>query len=724
MEIEGKVVQIKTYNRESRWGKLQLHDKTLGPVNVVGIIPDNVIEGRFFKITGDDEEHPKYGYQVRMDEIEEIEIGEQTQEDGLSFLKHFKGIGPATATRIWETWGESAEDILRNETWRLKEIPGISQRKALEIEDQVSDMGRDGDLIALIVKHRLPMRHLESLKRRFGRRAVEILTRGAYELMKIRGIGFITADRIGQRQGFAWDSVERIKAGILYTLDNSLDGSMYTDSIDLLGDTRRLLKGGGEGRSVPIAKVNRELERLVAASEIVCERPDEVIPRETIEDDCYSHANHRIETGVARRVFEMSRKPIHQLPVVSPMWDQLAPDQKAAVEMCLQERISLIVGPAGSGKTTVLKEILAQTAAEGPLVVCFTGRAAQRVQEISGFANCSTIHRALKYRPGAGFAHDETNPLLEDVMLVDEASMIGLDLTLSLLKGASANRQRIVFTGDPSQLPSISNGNLLCELANCGIIPSTTLQYVYRNANTILDNANRIRVGNSALVYDPTFRFHPENDPRTVLNRYYTDPATTLVLSGCKEGDRGVKELNRWLQWQQGIQGAVKIGSDYTVNVGDKVIHTKNNYKKQVFNGNIGWVTKVTAVPGKDPEIEVEFREGLTPQTIVYSGKTELDELDLAYCLTVHKSQGAEAKTVFLVLDPGHFPVQSRNWLYTGVTRAQKQVHLVGSERVAYRCIESQDVSEARMSKLGLRLQSLHSQAMAAEAEDDEQRSA
>ncbi|MBT7804188.1 ATP-binding domain-containing protein, partial [Candidatus Poribacteria bacterium] len=174
----------------------------------------------------------------------------------------------------------------------------------------------------------------------------------------------------------------------------------------------------------------------------------------------------------------------------------------------------------------------------------------------------------------------------------------------------------------------------------------------------------------------------------------------------------------------QGIQGAVKIGSDYTVNVGDKVIHTKNNYKKQVFNGNIGWVTKVAAVPGKDPEIEVEFREGLTPQTIVYSGKTELDELDLAYCLTVHKSQGAEAKTVFLVLDPGHFPVQSRNWLYTGVTRAQKQVHLVGSERVAYRCIESQDVSQARMSKLGLRLQSLQSQAMDAEAEDDAQRGA
>lgn len=715
MQVEGRVLSIKTYNRDSKWGKFQIDDKRLGKTNVIGVIPDTVIEGRFFRIRGDDEDHPKYGYQVKMEEIEELDNGEQTQEDALSFLKHFKGIGPKIAQAIYDTWGELSEDILRNETWRLSEVPGISDRKALEIEDQVTAMGRDGDLVALMVKHKLAMRFLEPLKKRFGRRATEVLTKSAYELMKVRGIGFITADRIGMKQGYAWDSVERVRAALLYTLQNSLDGSMYTDSIDLLGDTRQLLKGGGEGRSVPIAKVNRELEKLVAEGEIVCEKPNEVVPRETVEDDCYSHTNYRIETGVARRVFEMMRRPICEMPLVTPLWDKLSPSQRDAVDMVLRERISIIVGPAGSGKTTVLRDILAQTQRDEAMVVCFTGRAAQRVQEVSGFEHCSTIHRALKYRPGVGFEHDEGNPLEANVLLVDEASMIGLDLTLSLLKAASAARQRIVFTGDPSQLPSISNGNLLYEIAQCGIIPITELQYVFRNENTILDNANRIRVGDPELGYDETFRFHPDADPSTILNKFYGDPKTTLVLSGCKDGDKGVKELNRWLQWQQGIRGAVPIGSGYTADLGDKVIHTKNNYTKQVFNGNIGWITKVDAQPGKDPEISVEFREGQVAKTVDYKGATELDELDLAYCLTVHKSQGAEAETVFLVLEPGHYPVQSRNWLYTAVTRAQKQVHLIGSRRVLRRCIESEDVSQGRQSKLGLRLQSLSSQAEASD---------
>jgi len=711
MKVQGKVVSVGMYNRTTRWGKIQIEDPNKKKINVVGVIPSNVIEGRWFTIDGKFEKHPKYGDQIKMEEIKEIDGTAQTEDDLLNFLKHFSGIGPAIARKIWAEWGDDSERVLREETHRLAAISGISAGKVDEIERQLEEMGRDGDIISAMMKFRIQMRFLEPIKKKFNRRAVDIVTKHAYELMQVHGIGFVTADRVGQRQGIPWDAPERIKAGILFTLGNSLDGSMYTDAMDLMANSRRLLKGIGDGRTIPVTVLSDTLNKLIEDGDVVCEKEGDVVPCKTMEDDCYTHSNHRIERGAARSVFTMSQSPIEKIQSSYNIWNQLSEDQAAAVDMVMQERISIITGPAGSGKTTVLKEVIAKGASQDPLVVCFTGRAAQRVAEVSGHNNCSTIHRALKYRPGTGFQHDQKDPLPEDLVLVDEASMIGLDLTLSLLKATSADRQRIVFTGDPSQLPSISSGNFLHELVQSGLVPCTELQYVYRNQNTILDNANKIREGSPSLVYDGTFRFHMDEDPRDVFQDHYKDPENTMVLSGIKDGNVGVRELNKWLQWQQGVKGAVKIGGDYMANIGDKVIHIKNNYEKEVFNGNIGWITYVYAAPGEHPEVHVEYREGLVPKTVIYTGVNELEELELAYCLTVHKAQGAEAEHVFLILENGHYPVQSRNWMYTGVTRAQKRVDLIGQENVAMRCIKSQDVSKGRLSKLGLRLQKLHEQA-------------
>jgi exodeoxyribonuclease V alpha subunit len=277
--------------------------------------------------------------------------------------------------------------------------------------------------------------------------------------------------------------------------------------------------------------------------------------------------------------------------------------------------------------------------------------------------------------------------------------MIGVDLFYNLLNACSSNHS-IVITGDPSQLPSLSNGNLMKEVINCDNIPSQELGFVFRNQSTILKNANQIRNGQSRLVYNDEFSRWKTDVPIDAILSIFEDPRNTTVLSGLRKGPNGVIKINKAVQKKLGRKGSVSIGQGYRIQEDDKVIHTVNDYTKGVFNGNIGYVKTLH----KDGTVDVLFDDGLTSTVIEYKGKTDLEKLELAYCVSVHKAQGSEIDNIILVLDKSHWMVQGRNWFYTAITRAKTHVSVVGNMQVPHMCVGRGDQSDTRNSKLALRI--------------------
>tara|TARA_Y100000310_G_C20697237_1_gene826573 strand:- start:1139 stop:3205 length:2067 start_codon:yes stop_codon:yes gene_type:complete len=678
-------------------------------IKAVGILGDHIIPGLEYEIKGKRHTHPKFGEQIRIKNIKCTKSTAESEDNIVSYLCHFNGIGPKTAALIHAEYGSDAVRIVKEEPELLIDIKGISSRKVDEIGGQLTDMKDDQDLIDFLLLHGVSTYYLKSIKERFGNHALFVLKNNPYELTRIKGIGFITADRMAQKFGIDPKSSMRIRAAVSHYLFNDNRGHIYLDADTLIqGVIQRYL--GNIGWSL----IDIEINNMVRDGEVVSEETGSLTKSDTLSDLAYSKYHYNTEVNVAKAIFRI-RKTHFMLPGLKLPWTPelktISAEQKAAVDMGLNEKVSVIHGPAGSGKSTIISEMIqaAQYNNVVPLVVSFTGRAAQRVKEISQFENCQTIHRALKYTHGRGFLVNENEPLGETMVIVDEASMVGLDLVDSLTRAMPMPNHQICFVGDPAQLPSLSNGNLMHSLINCNAIPTTYLDFVYRNQSMILKNANKIREGKWDLETDETFMMSDSKDDLLVIPLAYSSSIKfpmqdTLVISGIKKGAMGVYSLNLMLQDLFGKTGSINIGANYKATMGDKVIQTHNDYNKGVFNGNIGWVTDMKA-----PDyLEVTFDTGEAGRSVVqYTGAHELKALELAYCITVHKAQGSESKNVFVILDPSHYMVHSRNWLYTAVTRAQESVTLIGSEEVLKECAETPDVSIARNSKLEQRITSL-----------------
>ncbi len=657
------------------------------PVVVTGTFPD-LRQGESLKMEGDWGYHPKYGKQFK---CTSFTVAVTESENIAEYLSSglFKGIGPKTAEAIVKVFGDDTADILDNhpDIFRKAKIKGITAKKveAFLAAWQLNRHSRETMLF--LYGHGIAGSVARKLWNQFGQETIARITENPYLLCEeIWGIGFLKADEIAMKVGIAKDSPKRLQSAILYVLQESSfnEGHVYLPKDILLEKTFRILR-------IPMEDDDAAYG-LIRQFEDLCEH--ERIRR--VDDDCFYPPMFRAEQSIADNI--LYRLAGNALPTAgferSLMdWEHqhkfaFDPIQRKAIEMALAYRISIITGGPGTGKTTILKGILhlAQKMDESVFLAAPTGRAAKRMSDLCGMP-ARTIHRMLEMDPATKkFNRNAENKLPCDLLIIDEFSMVDTWLAAALFEAIPA-RTRIVLVGDSDQLPSVGPGNVLNDLIRCPRIPTTRLQHIFRQAggNDIADKAAKINAGIvPSPIEGPNFHFIPFEDPeeaKNILRELLTtgvrskldiDQKTDLqILTPMRKGPLGIFELNSFLQELQNPDKARHRIMGVGWSDGDKVMQIKNNYDKNVFNGDVGIIFKVH----KDDEKVTVFYDD---KTVEYEGD-ELEQLTLAYASTIHKSQGSEYPAVIVILDSSHYMMLQRNLIYTAITRAKGHVWVLSA---------------------------------------------
>ncbi|OAN46126.1 recombinase RecD [Chloroflexus islandicus] len=632
-----------------------------------------------------------------------------------------KGVGPATAKRITETFGKYTLDVLDREPERLREVPGLGHKKAEQIAAAWREQQRIKDLMLLLQDLGLPTGVAVRIYKHYGDDALAVVQHEPYRLAdEVDGVGFRTADAIAAGLGIARDDPRRIAAGVRFALGQaSDDGHCYLPWRELIERAASLL-------TVAATKVQAVVDQMLAAGQLW--RDPVVTAATPAEQPIYLPPLAFAEIGVAnairRWLAQRSALASHYAP---SRWElvfahlaerrgiDLSPQQRAAVRTALTSPVMLLTGGPGTGKTTSLRALVLLLRARGyrPLLAAPTGRAARRLSEATGI-EARTIHRLLEYSPDGTFRRNADNPLACDLLVIDEASMLDVVLANQLLKATPLNAH-VVIVGDADQLPSVGPGRVLGDLIDSGIVPRIHLDAIFRQAagSGIAANARRI---NDGLLpewggHDDFYFFAAETPERCaelvvelvverIPRRFGYDPRRDIqVLSPTHKGNAGVAALNTALQaaLNPPRPGVAEYRSGATVfRVGDRVIQQRNDYDRDVYNGDTG---EIIAIDAAAPTVVVRFEDG---RAIRYSG-LDLDDLALAYALSVHKSQGSEYPVVVLPLLLQHQPLLQRNLLYTAVTRARQLVVIVGDRRAVAAAVAAAEV-ERRYTGLSVRL--------------------
>jgi exodeoxyribonuclease V alpha subunit len=601
-----------------------------------------------------------------------------------------KGIGPACARKLVGRFGQHIFDIIENVSARLEEVDGIGPKRRRKIKQAWAEQRVVRDIMVFLHSHGLSTRRAVRLYKTYGDSAIETVRANPYRLARdIFGIGFKTADQLARRLGIAHESLERACAGLRQVLLEATGDGHCALPVEALK------KQAGELLQVGAEVVDRAFEKTLVQSEVAVESI-EGVPL------VFLPHLHRAEKGIAARLHALAGQP----PQYPPMdvekalaWVQrrpgqaLAASQQEALRQALASRVLVITGGPGVGKTTLVNALLRVLRAKG--VTCLlcapTGRAARRLAETTGW-EAQTIHRLLEVQSsGEGFVRREDRPLDCDLLVVDECSMVDVPLMHHLLRALPGGAS-LLLVGDADQLPSVGPGNLLRDLIESGRVPVVRLTEVFRQAahSRIITTAHRV---NRGALPEPALegaesdfyfvrRQEPESIAGTLLDmvktripaRFGFDPIRDIqVLCPMNRGSLGIHELNRILQGalnpsRAGEPAVDKFGCQFRVR--DKVLQTRNNYTKEVFNGDIGQVVRIDPV---DQELAVRF----DAREVVYDFG-ELDEVLLAYAITIHKSQGSEFPAVVIPLATQQYLLLQRNLLYTGITRGRKLVVLIG----------------------------------------------
>ena len=657
------------------------------PVVVTGTFPD-LGSGEKLQMEGEWGNHPKYGKQFK---CTSFTVAVTESENIAEYLSSglFKGIGPKTAEAIVKVFGEDTADILDNhpDIFRKAKIKGITAKKveAFLAAWQLNRHSRETMLF--LYGHGIAGSVARKLWNQFGQETIARITENPYLLCEeIWGIGFLKADEIAMKVGIAKDSPKRLQSAILYVLQESSfnEGHVYLPKDALLEKTFRILRIPMEDDDAVYA--------LIRQFDDLCEH--ERIRR--VDDDCFYPPLFRAEQSIADNI--LYRLAGNALPTAgferSLMdWEHqhkfaFDPMQRKAIEMALAYRISIITGGPGTGKTTILKGILhlAQKMDESVFLAAPTGRAAKRMSDLCGI-KARTIHRMLEMDPATKkFNRNAENKLPCDLLIIDEFSMVDTWLAAALFEAIPA-RTRIVLVGDADQLPSVGPGNVLNDLIRCPRIPTTRLQHIFRQAggNDIADKAAKINAGIvPSPIEGPNFHFIPFEEPeeaKNILRELLTtgvrakleiDQKTDLqILTPMRKGPLGIFELNSFLQELQNPDKTRHRIMGVPWSEGDKVMQIKNNYDKNVFNGDVGIIFKVH----KDDDKVTVFYDD---KTVEYEGD-ELEQLTLAYASTIHKSQGSEYPAVIVILDSSHYMMLQRNLVYTAITRAKGHVWVLSA---------------------------------------------
>ena len=619
-----------------------------------------------------------------------------------------KGIGPATAKKITDTFGKYTLDVIDGDPDRLAEVPGLGRKKVELIKAAWREQQRIKEVMIFLQEVGLPTGMAVRIYKQYGDAAIGVVRDEPYRLAdEVYGIGFLTADKIATALGLPRDDPRRVAAGLRHALGAATeDGHCFLPAPEL---TRRAAAILGVDEAL-VAEVLHTPE-LAGEIEIVDWAQGEPHPASRVPHPSpavYLKPLAMAETGVAAAVVRLLRSP-------SPMagfyrqarWEQvfahlaerrdvtLAERQREAVRLALTEKVSVLTGGPGTGKTMSVRTIvqLARARGHSVLLASPTGRAAKRLSEATG-AEAKTIHRLLEYAPGGGgsFRRDAGWPLACDLLVVDEVSMLDVLLANHLLKAVPPHAH-LLLVGDADQLPSVGPGRVLRDLLESGAVPSVHLDQIFRQAagSGIAENARRINQGQPPVLQGlDDFFFFPAADPDAcaarvvelvasrIPARFGLDPRRDIqVLSPTHKGAAGVASLNRLLQEALNPPAPGKAEKPYgsaVFRLGDRVIQQRNNYELDVFNGDIGVVAGVDPV---EQQLAVRFEDG---REVGYDFAI-LDELALAYALSVHKSQGGEYPAVVLPLLMQHSAMLQRNLLYTAVTRARELAVLAGDRR-------------------------------------------
>lgn len=721
LSLEGVIEDVRFRNETNGYTVASLNTSD-GIITIVGYVPFLNSE-ETIKVEGEMIYHPNYGEQFSFTSMEVVVpstlIGiEKYLASGL--IPH---IGPKTAKRIVEKFGLDSLEIIQYNPEKLKQIPGIGDKKLEKIVEAYSEQRELRDIMVFLQQFGISVNYGIKIYKRYGKDTINIIQENPYKLSEdVFGIGFKTADKIAQNIGISQNSPYRIEAGIRYIIMESAgNGHCYVPKDELIPRTNKLL--------------NAEENLIEDGIRTLALRGVINVITDGEEILVYYTPFHIAENNVSKKLTELSQVQLDELEVdIEKEIKQIekeenitfANKQILAIKESLDNGLVVITGGPGTGKTTTINAIIkiCEDLELSVLLTAPTGRAAKRMTETTG-REAKTIHRLLEYsfmeEESMAFGKDEDSPIESDIIIIDEASMIDILLMNSLVKALSPGT-RVILVGDIDQLPSVGAGNVLKDIISSGVVRVVVLDEIFRQSeeSMIIVNAHRINKGEDPILNekDKDFYFMTRQQPSQIVdtivelckerlpNFYGVDSLKDIqVLTPMKKGEVGInalnKELQRVLNPKDNSKAEKQMGEDL-FRVGDKVMQIKNNYTTEwklirngieidsgegVFNGDLGFITDIdeddrtlTVIFDEEKEVEYEFNQ--------------LDELKLAYATTVHKSQGSEFPVVVMPINWGPPMLLTRNLLYTAITRAKQLVVLVGEEKYLSMMIQNNRITK------------------------------
>ena len=675
-KLKGEIERITFYNEDTGFGVVRLRSGKI----ITGTLP-KLSEGDRVEAEGEWTVHPKFGSQLKVSKIVIMK-----PEGKLAILKYLssgalKGLPKNSAKFIVDYFGEKALEIIDKDPQKLLKVPGISAKKLQRILESWNEQKNLHKLVIFLQNYDIPLTHANKILQKYGDKAETVILTNPYQLIfDIRGVGFKTADTIAQKIGLNHDFPPRIKSGVLYILENvaNSDGHVYLPYDQLVALCQKNL-------SVDLASYETQFNELIAERRIL-----------VVNDNVYLREVYESERIIETKILELSRPKhddttdffknfVHTLKHFSE-------EQLEAVRYSTENGFLVLTGGPGTGKTTTLKGIIdlykkckLKIALAAP-----TGRAAKRMTEVIGL-EAKTIHRLLEYDSQTGkFVHNKSNPIKAHLLVIDEVSMINTFLMASLLYAVDSETT-VVFVGDKDQLPAIGPGNILHDILEYNQIPIIRLNKIFRQAeqSRIITNSHRINQGlmpDLSNSKESDFFFMEEDDsnkiPDLLLDlvknrlpaKYNFNPFTDIqILAPMYKGNAGVDAINSLLQEGLNEGKVIYTKGDVSFKLKDKFMQLVNDYERDIYNGDIGYLTGLD-----DEEEELIFNFG---EREVKFSNSSLDDVTLAYACTIHKSQGSEYPCVIVVLTNEQYYMLKRNLIYTAITRAAELLIIVGSKR-------------------------------------------
>jgi helicase, recD/traA family len=664
-----------------------------------------------YEIQGHWSKNPKHGVQYEVESYEEVIV--PSKEGIIAYLSsgQIKGIGPKMAERIFDAFGLNTLNVLDHEPEKLLTISGISKTKLKKICDSYLANRGARDVVAFLAPHGITPNRAVQLYREYGNETMEIVKNHPYRLCEIAGIGFRSADQIAMNMGFAKVSAERVDEGLMFTLTEAEGkGHLCMEKKDFVKTAMKIL----DTPELTIDMVANRAARLVSAGRLSCYKGYVYRARTAETEQQLAERIHVVQRSSPYARFSSLDQEINREE--QKLGIRLDPEQRTAITTALQSPISVITGGPGTGKTSIQKAILDIYRRQNPggrIVCCApTGRAARRMEQSTGHP-ASTVHKALGLIAGDDGQYGEPESFDADLVLIDEVSMLDIYLAKHVLRSVPKGCQ-LVLIGDADQLPSVGPGAVLSEIIKSDVIPVVRLDRVHRqNAGSrIATNAKLIRHGNLSLEYGTDFQFLDSSsiaESAEKIEKLYLQEIAkygvdnvALLSPYRQKTETGVAALNERIRKdvnpQDPTKGEITLGKK-TFRTGDKVMQIKNH--EDVNNGDIGYITDISGI-GNDAVVCIDFGDG---RNVEYDA-SELNMLDLGYASTIHKSQGSEYQSVIINLQCAHSIMLVRPLIYTAITRAKKQVIIVGERRALCIAIKKQD-TEKRGTQLAERLKEL-----------------